>query len=140
MSLDISGHGFGNLGAAILGKALQVNCALKRLWVDENSVSLAGLQMLAQSLERNDCLNFMPVPILDVRCVDSLYFDLLIVYLTVSISQRCPEERSGRPGSVQGRARHRACSVCQPGGAPAGGAAARCAGACIYGPLQAISL
>lgn len=42
-SLDISGHAFGNFGAAILGKSLQVNCVLKRLWMDENAVTLQGL-------------------------------------------------------------------------------------------------
>ena len=41
-SLDISGHGFGNFGAAILCKSLQVNCVLKRLWMDENSVTVQG--------------------------------------------------------------------------------------------------
>jgi Ran GTPase-activating protein (RanGAP) involved in mRNA processing and transport len=65
-SLDISGQGIGNSGAALLGKALQVNCALRRLWIDENHISLQGFQALALALSRNETLYYLPTPVLDI--------------------------------------------------------------------------
>jgi len=64
--LDVSGNGFGNRGAAALGKALQTNEKLETLLWDANGTTLDGFQSFNTGLKRNRHLKNSPVPINDV--------------------------------------------------------------------------
>ncbi|XP_073668814.1 F-actin-uncapping protein LRRC16A-like isoform X2 [Paramisgurnus dabryanus] len=63
--LDISGNSMGDIGAKMLGKALQINTKLRTVMWDRNCVSAQGLQDVAAALEKNYTIRFMPVPIID---------------------------------------------------------------------------
>jgi len=64
--LDVSGHQFGNKGAAALGKALQTNHCLETLKWDLNLTTLQGFYAFHVGLKRNRSVKNMPLPINDI--------------------------------------------------------------------------
>ncbi|XP_062916135.1 capping protein, Arp2/3 and myosin-I linker protein 3-like isoform X3 [Mobula hypostoma] len=64
--LDITGNGLGDLGARMLGKALQVNSSLRSISWDRNNTTAAGFLEVARALESNFTLREMPIPVSDV--------------------------------------------------------------------------
>ncbi|CAK8682443.1 unnamed protein product [Clavelina lepadiformis] len=64
-SLDISGNFMGDAGSRVLGKALQINSKLRILKLDRNNLSAAGFHEIANSLEKNFTLRYMPYPVND---------------------------------------------------------------------------
>ncbi|XP_059509362.1 F-actin-uncapping protein LRRC16A-like isoform X5 [Stegostoma tigrinum] len=63
--VDISGNGMGDIGAKMLGKALQINTKLRTVIWDKNNITAQGFQDIAVALEKNYTLRFMPVPVND---------------------------------------------------------------------------
>ncbi|XP_051921660.1 F-actin-uncapping protein LRRC16A-like isoform X2 [Hippocampus zosterae] len=63
--LDISGNAMGDMGAKMLGKALQINSKLRTVIWDKNNTGPQGLQDVATALEKNFTIRFMPIPIID---------------------------------------------------------------------------
>ncbi|XP_078270786.1 F-actin-uncapping protein LRRC16A-like [Rhinoraja longicauda] len=63
--VDISGNGMGDIGAKMLGKALQINTKLRTVIWDKNNISAQGFQDIAVALEKNYTLRFMPIPVND---------------------------------------------------------------------------
>ncbi|XP_078395359.1 F-actin-uncapping protein LRRC16A-like isoform X1 [Cetorhinus maximus] len=63
--VDISGNGMGDIGAKMLGKALQINTKLRTVIWDKNNITAQGFQDIAVALEKNYTLRFMPIPVND---------------------------------------------------------------------------
>ncbi|XP_078097739.1 F-actin-uncapping protein LRRC16A-like isoform X2 [Mustelus asterias] len=63
--MDISGNGMGDIGAKMLGKALQINTKLRTVIWDKNNITAQGFQDIAVALEKNYTLRFMPIPVND---------------------------------------------------------------------------
>ncbi|XP_069769549.1 F-actin-uncapping protein LRRC16A-like isoform X3 [Narcine bancroftii] len=63
--VDISGNGMGDIGAKMLGKALQINTKLRTVIWDKNNITAQGFQDIAVALEKNFTLRFMPIPVND---------------------------------------------------------------------------
>lgn len=66
LSLDISGHNFGNKGAAALAKVVQINTKMVTLKWDNNGTSFEGFDSFANALRRNKTLKNMSLPICDI--------------------------------------------------------------------------
>ncbi|KAF2075331.1 hypothetical protein CYY_003360 [Polysphondylium violaceum] len=64
--IDISGHQAGDIVAASIGKLLQSNSSLTKLYFDDNSVSVRGLNLVKIGLSRNSSMLHMPLPIKDI--------------------------------------------------------------------------
>ncbi|EGC34266.1 hypothetical protein DICPUDRAFT_88397 [Dictyostelium purpureum] len=64
--LDISGHSSGDIFAASVGKLLQCNAGLETLYLDDNSITSRGLQLIKFGLARNSTLTRLPLPIKDI--------------------------------------------------------------------------
>ncbi|XP_071823456.1 uncharacterized protein [Apostichopus japonicus] len=65
-SIDISGNQMGDIGARMLAKALQINCKLEKIMLDNNCISPKGFQDIADALERNYSLKSIPPPMADL--------------------------------------------------------------------------
>lgn len=63
--VDISGNGMGDMGAKMLGKALQINTKLRTVIWDKNNITAQGFQDIAVAMEKNYTLRFMPIPMND---------------------------------------------------------------------------
>lgn len=71
-SIDISGNLMGDIGARMLAKALQINCKLEKIVLDNNNISHKGFQDIAEALERNYSLKSIPPPMSDLSvCLKS---------------------------------------------------------------------
>ncbi|EGG24398.1 hypothetical protein DFA_06548 [Cavenderia fasciculata] len=66
MELDIAGHHAGDDLAITLGRAIQVNRTLKTLYWDENLTTTVGLEYFSIGFRRNQSLQHMPLPVLDI--------------------------------------------------------------------------
>ncbi|XP_071175879.1 F-actin-uncapping protein LRRC16A-like isoform X2 [Mytilus edulis] len=64
--LDISGNQFGDFGARMLSKALQINNKLKTIIWDKNGVTSQGFEDVADALEKNFTMKKMPTPVNDM--------------------------------------------------------------------------
>eukprot|EP00026_Physarum_polycephalum_P003167 Phypoly_transcript_03177.p1 GENE.Phypoly_transcript_03177~~Phypoly_transcript_03177.p1 ORF type:complete len:811 (+),score=167.67 Phypoly_transcript_03177:73-2505(+) len=64
--LDITGHYAGDDLAVALGRALQVNHTLRTLYIDENQVSVVGLEFKKKKKKKNFTLTRMPIPVIDI--------------------------------------------------------------------------
>jgi len=64
--IDISGHQAGDIAAASIGKLLQSNNSLTKMYYDDNSISVRGLGLIKIGLTRNSCMLHMPLPIKDI--------------------------------------------------------------------------
>eukprot|EP01090_Pellita_catalonica_P021134 TRINITY_DN7833_c0_g1_i1.p1 TRINITY_DN7833_c0_g1~~TRINITY_DN7833_c0_g1_i1.p1 ORF type:complete len:748 (+),score=133.23 TRINITY_DN7833_c0_g1_i1:160-2403(+) len=65
-SLDLSGHQMADKGGISLGKSLQTNRTLKKLFWDRNGVKYQGYLGFKVGLERNTDLVVMPLPVQDI--------------------------------------------------------------------------
>lgn len=65
--LDISGNLFGDIGARLLAKAIQINNKLKTILMDRNSVSLQGWDDILHGLENNYSIRHIPFPLYDIN-------------------------------------------------------------------------
>jgi len=64
--LDISGHQGGDAVATGIGKVLQHNATLHTLYLDGNTIGIAGLTALRLGLQRNKAVKCMPLPLADM--------------------------------------------------------------------------
>jgi len=64
--IDISGQGFGDVGARALSRLLCKNRNLTALYYDDNHITQVGLASVAAALSSAPSLRDMPVPFLDV--------------------------------------------------------------------------
>ncbi|XP_072051803.1 F-actin-uncapping protein LRRC16A-like [Amphiura filiformis] len=65
-SVDLSGNGMGDIGARMLAKALMINTKLNTVSLDNNAITAKGFADIADALERNYTLKYMPTPVNDV--------------------------------------------------------------------------
>ncbi|XP_041375967.1 F-actin-uncapping protein LRRC16A-like isoform X3 [Gigantopelta aegis] len=63
--LDLSGNLMGDLGARMLGKALQINTKLRSVLWDRNGTTAQGFEDIAEALEKNFTIRKMPFPVND---------------------------------------------------------------------------
>uniref|UniRef100_H2ZPK3 Uncharacterized protein n=1 Tax=Ciona savignyi TaxID=51511 RepID=H2ZPK3_CIOSA len=59
-SLDLSGNSMGDSGARVLSKSLQINSKLRILKLDRNNLTSLGFHEVANALEKNKTLRYMP--------------------------------------------------------------------------------
>lgn len=63
---DISGNLFGDIGARLLAKALQINSKLRTIQLDRNGCTLQGFSDIVYALESNHSMRNIPFPLFDV--------------------------------------------------------------------------
>jgi len=72
--LDISGHTAGLQGAIALAQVLEVNNTLTKLHWDDNNTNIIGLQTVTKSLQLNNSIREMSIPISDIcKLIGPLY-------------------------------------------------------------------
>lgn len=64
--IDISGNLMGDIGARLLGKALQINNKLRTIILDRNNITLQGYSDIVYALENNTSMKNIPFPIFDI--------------------------------------------------------------------------
>ncbi|XP_078492242.1 F-actin-uncapping protein LRRC16A-like isoform X2 [Ciona intestinalis] len=64
-SIDISGNYMGDNGARVLSKSLQINSKLQVVKLDRNSLTSLGFHEVANAMEKNYTLRYMPYPVND---------------------------------------------------------------------------
>jgi leucine-rich repeat-containing protein 16 len=71
VELDVTGQGFGDIGAKRFASVLQMNSTLEVVRFDFNSVTSAGFRQIRVAVQRNTSLVLLAIPLLDLnaRCV-----------------------------------------------------------------------
>lgn len=74
VELNICGHRMGYKGAVALSRTLRVNRKLKKLYWDDNSLSLEALErVVTQGLAHNETVLVCPVPVVDISAMVSSF-------------------------------------------------------------------
>ena len=118
-SIDISGNGIGDHGAAALAVALRCSGALRRVLWDDNAQTVPGLRMVLAAVPKAQCLVEMPLPLTDIAAAAKTpgIADVAAKLVQALLARRAPPRpappaASAGPAAVKRRPR---CVAPDPG-------------------------